>query len=72
MEFSPAGATPGRIAIRLRRRRLKSSAYFLGHKKNRPATVRPLTGSLFQSVGGKMEPLGETRESQRATAQAFK
>jgi hypothetical protein len=25
----------------------------------------------FGQVGGKMEPLGETRESQRATAQAF-
>ena len=26
---------------------------------------------MLRSVGGKMEPLGETREPQRATAQAF-
>lgn len=30
-----------------------------------------LAGQVLQSVGGKMEPLGETRKSQRATAQAF-
>jgi len=43
-------------------------------KKNRPTTFEKVVDRLYRmlwSVGGKMEPLGETRKSQRATAQAF-
>lgn len=47
----------------------------VGTQKNRLPTVGPKTDrdnrfQWFRSFGGKMEPLGETHEDWRATAQA--
>ncbi len=44
------------------------------HPTKKPADNPRAISRLYQTlrpVGGKMEPLGETRKSQRATAQAF-
>ena len=74
---SPEVQNPGNDsenASAVRGRRENGGSGNAGAIKNRLTESKDSVTRLFRKlrpVGGKMEPLGETRKSQRATAQAF-